>query len=88
MSSDPTEGYRRARVAEINVAPCERAELEAEYGQVWDTEQMVADFEALGFMAPYCVVRRKSDGQKGSLEFQHSPRYFFNWQPTSSSTCT
>jgi hypothetical protein len=27
----------------------------------------------LGFAAPLVVVRRKSDGVRGSLEFQHSP---------------
>jgi hypothetical protein len=26
------------------------------------------------------VVTRKSDGVKGSLEFRHSPRVYFNWQ--------
>ncbi len=31
-------------------------------------------------LAPYVVVRRKSDGQKGSLEFQHHPRYYFRFQ--------
>ena len=25
--------------------------------------------------------RRKSDGKKGSLEFQHSPRIYFNFSP-------
>jgi hypothetical protein len=31
-------------------------------------------------MAPFVVVRRLSDGQKGSLEFQHHPRFYFNFQ--------
>jgi hypothetical protein len=26
------------------------------------------------------VVRRKSDGVKGSLEFQHNPRFYFNFK--------
>ena len=51
---------------------------EAEFGQVWDTAQLSEAFEVLGFMAPYAVVRRKSDGRKGSLEFQHLPRFYFN----------
>ena len=45
-----------------------------------DTDQLSEDFEAIGFMAPLIVVRRRSDGVKGSLEFQHSPRLYFNWQ--------
>jgi hypothetical protein len=30
------------------------------------------------------VVRRRSDGGKGSLEFQHQPRFYFNFQPHNS----
>jgi hypothetical protein len=26
------------------------------------------------------VARRKSDGMRGSLEFQHHPRFYFNWE--------
>ena len=32
-------------------------------------------------MAPLVVVRRKADGMKGSLEFQHHPRLYFKWAP-------
>lgn len=57
-----------------------RAELEERYGEVWSTDEMTKHFDALGFMAPYIVVRRKADGVRGSLEFRHSPRYYFNFQ--------
>jgi len=82
---DETEGIRRVRLAVINgaVESChadaERKRLESHYGQVWDSGQLAADFEILGFLAPYVVVRRRSDGRKGSLEFQHSPRFYFNF---------
>ncbi len=79
--SDPTEAVRRQRLAEINLVPGSREALEAEHGQVWSTDELAEDFEAIGFMAPLIVVRRRSDGVKGSLEFQHSPRFYFNWQP-------
>ena len=79
--SDPTESIRRERVAEINAEPGSREALETEYGQIWSTDELSRDFEVLGFMAPLVVVRRKSDGRKGSLEFQHSPRFYFNFQP-------
>ena len=79
--SDPTEDIRRQRMAEINAVPGSREALEAEYGQVWDTDQISRDFEIVGFAAPLVVVRRKADGKKGSLEFQQSPRLYFNWQP-------
>lgn len=77
---DETEAPRRQRLAEINAQPGSREALEAEHGQVYDTEEMSREFEAIGFMAPLIVVRRRSDGQKGSLEFQHSPRFYFNWK--------
>ena len=78
--SDPTENIPRQQVAEINAKPGSREALEAEHGQVWDTDQMRADFDALGFMAPYIVVSRKSDGVKGSLQFQHAPRLYYSFQ--------
>lgn len=79
--SDSTEAIRRELVAEINLVPGSREALEAQHGQVWDTTQLQEDFTVLGFMAPLIAVRRKSDGIRGSLFFQHSPRYYFNFQP-------
>lgn len=78
--NDATEVARRQRLAEIHSESGERAALEARYGQVWDTEELRRDFEVIGFMAPFVVVRRLSDGVKGSMEFRHSPRYYFNFQ--------
>lgn len=76
---DATEPIRRARLAEINAEPGGREALEAEYGQVWSTQELAAEFEVLGFLAPLVVVRRRADGVKGSLEFQHRPRLYFNF---------
>jgi hypothetical protein len=81
MNDDPTETARRDRLAEINAEPGSRAALEAQYGQIWDTNELRQDFDVLGFMAPFVVVRRKSDGVRGSLEFQNTPRFYFNFQP-------
>ena len=79
--NDPTEAIRRERLAEINSAPNERESLEEKYGQVWDTQELTQDFTVEGFLAPFVVVRRKCDGQVGSLEFQHEPRFYFNFIP-------
>lgn len=76
---DDTEQVRREMVAEINSNAGERAELEARHGQVWDTAELQRDFDVIGFMAPFVVAIRKSDGTKGSLEFQHQPRFYFNF---------
>jgi hypothetical protein len=81
----PTESLRRERLAEINAEPGSREALEAQYGEVVDTAQLAQKYEVVGFMAPLVVVRRKSDGVLGSLEFQHQPRFYFNFQPDSRS---
>jgi hypothetical protein len=79
--TDPTESIRRQRLAEINAEPGSRTALEAQYGRVWTTDELAGEFEPIGFMAPFIVVRRRADGVKGSLEFQHQPRFYFNFQP-------
>ena len=78
---DPTETIRRALVAEINSHPQSRQDLEALHGQVWDTAELSRDFEALGFAAPFVEVIRKKDQQRGSLEFQHHPRFYYDFKP-------
>ncbi len=70
---DDTEHARRARLTIINGAvespdpASERNRLEAVYGQVWNAAQLAQDYEVIGFMAPYVVVRRRLDGLKASL---------------------
>ena len=70
-------------LAKINAQPGSREALEAEHGQVWDTEQLGDDFDVIGFAAPLVVVTRKRDGQKGSLLFQARPRFYFGFEPYS-----
>ena len=47
--------------------------------ETWDTQALQRDFTVHGFAAPFVVVTRKSDGVKGSMEFTHSPRVYFNF---------
>ena len=77
--ADPTVAFRRQRLAELNPG-VGRAELEHRHGAVLDPARLAASFEVIGFMAPLVVVRRKADGRLGSLEFQHDPRFYFNWR--------
>jgi len=77
---DSFEAARRARLAEISAKPRGQRELEAAYGQVWDTQELTRDYEILGFLAPFVAVWRKADGVLGSLEFQASPRFYFAFQ--------
>ncbi len=79
--ADITEDARRQSIVEINAEPGSREALEAVHGQVWDSQELVRDFEVLGFQAPFAAVRRISDGMRGSLNFQHSPRFYFGFRP-------
>jgi len=51
-----------------------------EDGKKLTTEELVKDYEVIGFLAPFVVVKRRSDGVKGSFEFVHRPRFYFNWR--------
>jgi hypothetical protein len=77
---DRTEGLRRLLKTKLDAAK-ERAELKVQYGEVWNTEEMQRDFAVEGFLAPFVVVRRKSDGVKGSMLFQGHPRFYFAFSP-------
>ncbi len=77
---DSTEEMRRQQQADINAKKANREALEKVYGQVWDTEELQRDFTVNGFLAPYVVVHRKSDGALGSLLFQHEPRFYFEFE--------
>ena len=78
-TEDEIERARREAVSVINATAKGRGELEAMHGEVWDTDQLRRDFDVQGFAAPLVVVVRKSDGQLGSLFFQHSPRFYFDF---------
>jgi hypothetical protein len=77
--SDQTESIRRTMIAEINHEPGSREALQEKHGQVWDTAELQQDFDVIGFLSPMVVAIRKSDGVKGSLMFQASPRFYFGF---------
>jgi len=79
--SDPTEDVRRLATAVINADPGSRKDLESRYGDVWDTSELQKNFSVLAFAAPFCIVSRKSDNTKGTVTFQHDPRYYYDFQP-------
>jgi hypothetical protein len=72
--TDETENVRRAMLASGQP----QRDL-AEAKERWNNEELSRDFQVIGFIAPFVVVVRKSDGAKGSLEFTHSPRFYFNF---------
>jgi hypothetical protein len=83
---DETEQVTEAQAAEmrrglVTTMPAELAARVEAGERVWTTEEMTAEFEALGFQAPFCIVRRRADQQLGSLLFTHRPRFYFGWEP-------
>ena len=73
---DPTETLRRQM---IETGQPERDLENAD--QRWTTEDMSRDFTVQSFMAPFVFVTRRADGVRGTLEFTHSPRFYFNFRP-------
>jgi len=58
-----------------------RTELSKKYPDVMDTTQATAKYEFIGFLSPYVSVKDRKTGIKGSLEFTHMPRFYFNFIP-------
>lgn len=82
MTMTPEQESAEIRKAMVQVGQ-PAIDLAADEGQKWTTAQLQQDFTVVGFAAPYVVVVRKSDGKRGTLEFTHSPRYYFGWQEDS-----
>jgi|TARA_R100000458_G_scaffold58970_2_gene68255 hypothetical protein len=79
-TTDPTEPIRRSMVHALNTNAGQRATLEETWGRVWTTSELTSEFDVIAFLAPYVKVVRHSDGQTGTLMFQHHPRYYFDFQ--------
>jgi hypothetical protein len=56
-----------------------KAALSISYNDVMTTDEVREKFEVISFLAPFVMVKRKSDGAKGTLEFTHMPRFYFNF---------
>lgn len=59
-----------------------KAKLEEKYGvgNVFTTNEATDLFEFVGFGAPFVSVVRKSDNARGTLEFSHNPRLYFDFR--------
>lgn len=55
------------------------AEVEKVAVEKWTTSELQDHFVVHGFLAPFIEVTRIRDGAKGTLEFGHSPRIYFNF---------
>lgn len=64
---------------ETNTVTDVKAYLDANFKDVMTTDEMREKFEVVSFLAPFVMVVRKADGVKGTLEFVHMPRYYYNF---------
>lgn len=58
-----------------------RKVLARQFNDVMTTAEMMEQYEAVGFGGGLVVVRRRSDGVLGSLQFDHSPRLYYGFLP-------
>ncbi len=56
-----------------------REELQQSHGQVWSTKELQRDYTVESYGVGRCVVLRKSDNVRGSLDFQHRPRFYYGF---------
>jgi hypothetical protein len=68
---------RRRKPAKAALPPRSRGQLEEEYGRVWDTKELAAEFVITSVVGNQVVVRRKADDRVGTLTFQNNPPYYF-----------
>jgi len=62
----------------------DREELEERFGKgkVWDTKELQEKFKVISFAAPWAMVEDKETGNRGSVTFQHAPRFYYDFQPS------
>src|SRR5260221_57291 len=67
-------------MAELNQAAAAREALEKQYGKVWNSDELRAEFEPIGFMAPKYRLMRAS--KKKSSESSTRILIGRGWLPT------
>jgi hypothetical protein len=65
----------------INDNPRHITALELDYEEIWGEDDVGERFEIYGYKPPFAIAVDKVTGDKGSLIFQNSPRYYFGWSP-------
>lgn len=63
-----------------------RAALESDYQIVWNEDEFNAAFDVAETAPPYVYVKHKESGQFGTVIYVDSPRFYFLFNPESSSS--
>lgn len=85
-SSLEETNHRHEIDSAINSEPRDRLDLQIEYGTVWDTEELRHEFEVVAFRRPFAIVKRHHDQCLGTVMFQCTPRFYFDFRPDSERT--
>jgi hypothetical protein len=81
VPSDYMVDCMRMKMASIiNNNPKTREELTKDFGNVYDCEDIHTAYEIIGFAAPFVYVQDIATGKKGTLMFQHHPRFYFSFE--------
>jgi hypothetical protein len=70
---------KRRKPRNATPPPKSRAELEQQFGKVWDTSEVAREFIITSIISNEVVVRRKSDNRVGKLTFQNNPLLYYNF---------
>jgi hypothetical protein len=91
MSEEDVEQFATRRIdielrmlqSWINGKPRTREEIQEQLraNPVWDAREFMEAFEVLGWKSPFVIAVNKQTGERGSLLFQHEPRFYFSFDP-------
>jgi len=56
-----------------------RLELQEQYGKVLNTQELTSKYEVRSFLAPLVFLTERSTGKRYTAQFQHMPRYYFDF---------
>jgi hypothetical protein len=69
-------------LVEIATRPRTRAELAAEFEEVWDEQEFDREFQVTAIIPPTYIVRRRCNAVIGSVLVQPRPLLYFRFRPS------
>lgn len=70
---------RRRKLRRIAPPHRTKAELEQEFGKVWDMQALAQEYVITSIIGNTVVVRRKADDVVGTLQHQSNPPLYFGF---------
>ena len=71
---------RAKMTTEINANAKSREVLAAEFGSVYNTNELMEHYEIISFAAPFVYGVDRATKKKGTLIFQHNPRFYHSFK--------